>query len=73
MDITYQNHENHCGVCVLNSLVKYYYGNSNFNQILTDANVTDKGLSIFEFESLSLKYGILAETYEVIKKWGTKL
>ena len=65
MDITYQNHENHCGVCVVNSLVKYYYGNSNFNQILTDANVTDKGLSIFEFESLSFKYGILAETYEI--------
>lgn len=64
MDITYQNHENHCGVCVINSLVRYYYGNSNFNQILTDANVTDKGLSIFEFESLSFKYGILAEAYE---------
>lgn len=64
MDITYQNHENHCGICVINSLVRYYYGDSNFNQILTDANVSDKGLNIFEFESLSFKYGILAEAYE---------
>ena len=64
MDITYQHHENHCGICVINSLTKYYFKNSNFNQILTDANLTSYGLSIFEFEALCFKYGILAETYE---------
>ena len=64
MNITYQNHENHCGICVINSLIKHYFKTSNFNEILTNANISTKGLNIFEFESLCLKYGILAETYE---------
>lgn len=64
MIITYQNHENHCGICVINSLIKHYFKTSDFNEILTNANINSNGLNIFEFESLCLKYGILAETYE---------
>ena len=64
MTITYQNHENHCGVCVINSLVQYYFKQCNFNQILSDANLVSNGLSVYDFESLCLKYGIIAESYE---------
>jgi len=64
MTITYQNHENHCGICVINSLVQHYFKQNNFNQLLSDANIVSNGLSIYDFESLCLKYGIIAESYE---------
>ena len=64
MTITYQNHENHCGICVINSLIQHYFKQNNFNQLLSDANIVSNGLSIYDFESLCLKYGIIAESYE---------
>ena len=64
MTITYQNHENHCGVCVINSLIQYYFKHDNFNQLLSDANIVSNGLSVYDFESLCLKYSIIAESYE---------
>ncbi|MCF0227808.1 MAG: bacteriocin ABC transporter ATP-binding protein, partial [Malacoplasma sp.] len=58
MRITKQTNSNECGMCVVNSLMQHYYRHSDKNKIVSDAVVTDKGLSIFEFESLCLNNGL---------------
>lgn len=64
MEITRQNSPNECGVCVINSFVKHFYNNSNKFEILNAANITEKGLSIFDFENLGQKFGLFIESYE---------
>lgn len=64
MEITRQNSPNECGVCVINSFVKHFYKTSNKFHILNSANITENGLSIFDFENLAQKFGLFVESYE---------
>ncbi len=64
MEITRQNSPNECGICVINSFVKHFYNNSNKFEILNAANISENGLSIFDFENLGQKFGLFIESYE---------
>lgn len=64
MEITRQNSPNECGVCVINSFVKHFYNNSNKFEVLNAANISENGLSIFDFENLGQKFGLFIESYE---------
>jgi ABC-type bacteriocin/lantibiotic exporter with double-glycine peptidase domain len=65
MEITNQSNPNECGVCVINSLVQHFYHKSDKLAILHSANITEEGLSIFNFEYLAQQYGIFVETFEL--------
>jgi ABC-type bacteriocin/lantibiotic exporter with double-glycine peptidase domain len=65
MEVTNQTNPNECGICVINSLVHHFYRKSNKLAILNDANMTNEGLSIFNFEYLAQQYGIFVETFQL--------
>jgi ABC-type bacteriocin/lantibiotic exporter with double-glycine peptidase domain len=65
MQITKQTNPNECGICAINSLVDHYYHHNDKNVILNEAKLTSDGLSIFNFEVLSQKFGLFAETYQL--------
>lgn len=66
MDITLQEKNNECGVCVINTLNKYFFPDSNLKkeQILREAKLTRAGMSIYDLEILGSKFGIELDTYE---------
>lgn len=64
MQVTKQQSLNECGVCVINSFVKHFYKCSDKLKILNEANITNHGLSIFDFENLGQKFGLYIESYE---------
>ena len=63
MEITKQKSSLECGVCVINSFVKHYYNQNIKHEILDSANITDNGLSIYDFELLGQKYNLLIESF----------
>jgi ABC-type bacteriocin/lantibiotic exporter with double-glycine peptidase domain len=63
--ITKQINQNECGVCVLATLVHHFYRKEVKNQLLNEANITNTGLSIFDLESLGVKYGIHFDSYQM--------
>ena len=65
MQITKQTNPNECGICVINSLILHYYKHSDKNKIFSEAVVTDKGLSIYEFETLCLNNGLQPSSYQL--------
>ena len=65
MRITKQTNSNECGMCVVNSLVQHYYKHSDKNKLVSDAVVSDKGLSIYEFETLCLNNGLEPLSYQL--------
>ena len=65
MQITKQTNSNECGMCVVNSLIQHYYKHSDKNKIVSDAVVTDKGLSIYGFETLCLNNGLEPLSYQL--------
>jgi ABC-type bacteriocin/lantibiotic exporter with double-glycine peptidase domain len=65
MKITKQTNHNECGICVINSLVEYFYHRSNKIQILNKAKLSSDGLTIYDFETLSNEFGLNAETYQL--------
>ncbi len=64
MEITKQSSINECGVCVINSFVKHFYKYSSKEKILNEANISENGLSIYDFENLGQKFGLYIESYE---------
>jgi ABC-type bacteriocin/lantibiotic exporter with double-glycine peptidase domain len=68
MEITYQNSENECGVCVINSFYKYFYKKNIKNKILDCANITKNGINLFDFETLCDKFGMFAECFYTTHK-----
>jgi ABC-type bacteriocin/lantibiotic exporter with double-glycine peptidase domain len=65
MEITKQTNSNECGICAITSLVKHFYTYADKNQILNQANLTENGLSIFNFELLAQRFGLLVDTYQM--------
>jgi ABC-type bacteriocin/lantibiotic exporter with double-glycine peptidase domain len=66
INITKQLNQNECGICVLTSLCKYFYGNKvDKITILEESKLNKNGLSIYDFEILGQKLGISCETYEM--------
>ncbi|MCF0125066.1 MAG: hypothetical protein HUJ68_04805 [Clostridia bacterium] len=65
MLITKQTNSNECGMCVVNSLVQHFYKHSDKNKIVSEAVVSDKGLNIYEFETLCLNNGIQPMSYQL--------
>lgn len=66
MTITRQTNDKECGICVLTSLVKHLYKSQvDKIAILDQANISEQGLSLFEFENLALKLGMNVDTYEL--------
>ena len=64
MNITKQITENECGICVINSFIDHFYKYSDKNRLLSEANITQNGINIIEFENICLNNGLLADTYE---------
>jgi ABC-type bacteriocin/lantibiotic exporter with double-glycine peptidase domain len=60
-----QTNPNECGICAITSLVKHFYGRADQNEILNQASLTEDGLSIFNFEVLADKFGLLVDTYQM--------
>ena len=52
MKITKQDNTSECGICVINSFIKYYFNKDIKNELLNTANITHNGLSILEFEKI---------------------
>jgi ABC-type bacteriocin/lantibiotic exporter with double-glycine peptidase domain len=65
MEITNQLNHNECGVCVINTLVKHYFKKDIKEELLKEANITDNGMSLYDFEALCDKHGILTETFKL--------
>jgi ABC-type bacteriocin/lantibiotic exporter with double-glycine peptidase domain len=65
MKITKQTSPNECGVCVINSLLEHHYHIDDKVTVLNEARLTEDGLSIFNFEVLSQKLGLFAESYQL--------
>lgn len=65
IEITKQINNNECGVCVINTLLKHFYNQDIKNKLLDEANITEKGLNIIDFENLCDKYGIGCESFQV--------
>jgi ABC-type bacteriocin/lantibiotic exporter with double-glycine peptidase domain len=64
MDITLQLHDNECGVCVLNTFYKFFYGKDVKDELMNESKIEENGMSLYEFENLGTKYGIYSESYE---------
>ena len=66
LNITTQEKMNECGVCVINSLNKFYFPESNLGKekILEEINLGPNGMSIYDLEILGSKFGLEIETYE---------
>lgn len=66
IEITEQTNENECGICVIKTLIKYFYNkNVTKEELYQNANFDDNGLSIWSFEELAMKYGIKSDSYEI--------
>jgi ABC-type bacteriocin/lantibiotic exporter with double-glycine peptidase domain len=65
VEIFKQNNQNECGICVLASLVQHFYHKECKTELMNDANISEDGLSIYDFELLAQRYGIFPETYEL--------
>lgn len=67
MNITKQTTPNECGICVLTSLYRYFNGKKRIDKIsiLNNANISEQGLSLYDFENLASKLGINTEIYEL--------
>jgi ABC-type bacteriocin/lantibiotic exporter with double-glycine peptidase domain len=65
MDVSKQINHNDCGICVINSFFKHFYKRDIKEELLQEANITQKGLSIFDFENLCIKHGMHSEVYQV--------
>lgn len=65
MKITNQDSPNECGVCVINSLINYFYHRNNKNELLNNVTIGPNGMNVFEFESLCFKYHLTPESYEI--------
>lgn len=64
MQVTKQQSQNECGVCVINSYVQHFYKHSDKTKILNSANINENGLSVFDFENLGAKFGLFIESYQ---------
>lgn len=66
MQIFYQNNINECGISVLQSLINHFHHKKISSvELLTKANLTEKGLSVYDLETIGLDYGILMDSYEL--------
>lgn len=66
MKIVNQTNEQECGICVLTSLHNYFYNEPiTKDQVLDKSNISQHGMTIFDFESLGKKLGIECESYEI--------
>ena len=60
-----QTFSNECGICVAKSLIKYFYNkNIKKEELYSHVEITNDGISLFEFENLLSKYGIICDSYE---------
>lgn len=64
MKITKQDNTSECGICVINSFIKYYFNKDIKNELLNTANITHNGLSILEFEKICNQFNLIANSYE---------
>lgn len=67
IEITNQNNEQECGVCVITSLHNYYFPQDSFEKqtLLDMSHITQYGLSIFDFEVLCKQVKLNCETYQL--------
>ncbi|MCQ2956447.1 MAG: cysteine peptidase family C39 domain-containing protein [Mycoplasmoidaceae bacterium] len=66
INIVNQTNEQECGVCVLTALHNYFYKESIDKEIVLDkSNISDGGMTIFDFESIGSQLGIECESYEL--------
>jgi ABC-type bacteriocin/lantibiotic exporter with double-glycine peptidase domain len=65
LENTNQLNYNECGICVINTLIKHFYRHDIKHQLLNEANITDKGLSVYDFEEICSKHGIFTESFQV--------
>lgn len=65
MKVTKQSNPNECGVCVINSLLHYFYRFDDKQAVLDYAQLHHQGLSLFEFESTCCHFRLSALSYEL--------
>ncbi|RAO95312.1 ABC transporter ATP-binding protein [Mycoplasma wenyonii] len=66
MKIYYQESEHECGVSVTRSLINHFLGREvSRSEIFDQLNITERGISIFELETINRKYGIHLEAYKL--------
>lgn len=66
MKIYYQESEHDCGVSVTRSLINHFLKKEvSRTELFDQLNIRDRGISIFELESINKKYGIHLEAYKL--------
>lgn len=65
MKLTKQLNEKECAICVINSFIDHYYGYSDKNKLLTEANMSENGINISEFERLCIDHKLIPSSYEI--------
>lgn len=63
MYITKQINQKECGVCVLNTLINMFYHKNIKDTLIQEANITENGLNIYDFEVLGSKHGVHLESF----------
>ena len=53
-----------CGVCSLLSIIKYYGGMANLEELRIDSNTTYNGVNAFNLINCAKKYGLDAKGYK---------
>ncbi|UUD37408.1 cysteine peptidase family C39 domain-containing protein [Mycoplasmoides fastidiosum] len=55
-----------CGICVTQSLINFFYKKEiSREELISNANVSQDGMSILDLEKINQKYGILLDSYEL--------
>ncbi|AHC39802.1 ABC transporter ATP-binding protein [Mycoplasma ovis str. Michigan] len=66
MKIYYQESENDCGISVTRSLINHFLKKEvSRTEIFNQLNISERGISIFELETVNKKYGIHLEAYKL--------
>lgn len=66
MRIFKQINQYDCGISVTQALINHYYHKVvSKEQLMTEANITNQGLSILDLEQINHNYGINLTTYDV--------
>ncbi|XQP54991.1 MAG: cysteine peptidase family C39 domain-containing protein [Mycoplasmoidaceae bacterium] len=66
MKIVQQTNEQECGVCTLVAIHNHIYNQFiSKEQALEQSNISDNGMTIFDFEELGHKLGLECESYEL--------